>query len=160
MTTWQLHLVPWTDGFPSSKLQFSSSGNFLKFFKHSSEMATANMLVTMGVWGTEFFHVLRCIWRKLLQKVYHATFHWGSLTEINKEIEIDSVGASRLHQLLVSGIENQSEDWEEKMKQLMGKLIPTDLLGKVSISSQTWEELCYCSSQFTLSDVFNYCIYK
>lgn len=58
----------------------------------------------------------------------------------------------------MSGIENQSQDWEEKMKQLMGKLIPTDLLGKVAISSQTWEELCCCSLQFTLSDVFIYYI--
>lgn len=40
----------------------------------------------------------------------------------------------------MSGIENQSKDVEEKMKQLTGKLIPTDLLGKVAISSQTWEE--------------------
>lgn len=58
----------------------------------------------------------------------------------------------------MSGIENQSQDWEEKMKQLMGKLIPTDLLGKVAISSQTSEELCCCSLQFTLSDVFIYYI--
>lgn len=52
----------------------------------------------------------------------------------------------------MSGIENQSEDLEEKMKQLTGKLIPTDLLTEVTITAQTWRELCCCCPQFTLSD--------
>ena len=116
--TQQLYLLCWTDRFLSNKLQFSSNRTF-SLWKCSAEMATVNMLTTVRVWGTDFFSLTWDIFGENAQKALHYIPNYLSLRLLDwdKQGKADwqYLLPADISQLPVPGIENQSEDLEEKM---------------------------------------------